>query len=182
MIGWFLLITVVTGIAMYFTDRLLKRSVPQTTVEDTLPVVPVVSPPEITVDQPNSIPMKQFPQMITKWSEAIARWEGAEPSSNNPGNLKYSSLTASWGATKGRAAADDGFFCQFETLQEGQDALCNFLMLGADDELLDFHTPFARTLQGFTVIYAGNPPQGYINGISEYLGVPVDTQISTFLT
>jgi hypothetical protein len=35
---------------------------------------------------------------------------------------------------------------------------------------------------GFTEIYAGNPPQGYIDRIVETLGVPADTQISTFLS
>lgn len=120
-----------------------------------------------------------FSPMIVTWSQAIAHGEGASPASNNPGNLKYSTLTASWGATEGRAADDGGFLCQFSTLQQGQSALCNFLKLGAEDELVAFHE--ARTLQTFTVIYAGNPPQEYIDVIGEILGVPLDTPISTFL-
>ncbi len=64
----------------------------------------------------------------------------------------------------------------------GDTALGNFLTLGCEDELVAFHAPAARTLAGFTVIYAGNPPQGYITGIEEMLGVPGTTQISTFLS
>jgi hypothetical protein len=85
------------------------------------------------------------------------------------------------GGTKGPAAADGGNLCQFKTLEAGQFALCSFLQLGCEDELVAFHAPEARTLEGFTKIYAGNPPQGYINGIEEMLGVPGTTQITTFL-
>ena len=123
-----------------------------------------------------------FPPMITKWSVAIAIGEGANPTLHNPGNLKYSTLTASWGATKGPAASDGGNLCQFANDNAGQTALCNFLVLGCQDELIAFHAPAARTLQGFTVVYAGNPPQGYIDRIVTTLGVPADTQISTFLS
>lgn len=122
-----------------------------------------------------------FPPMIVKWSQAIKIGEGADPASNNWGNLKYSTLTASWGATRGRAASDGGFLCNFATPEMGEDALCNFLKLGCEDELVAFHAPEARTLQGFTVIYAGNPLQGYINNIGEFLGVPLDALISSFL-
>jgi hypothetical protein len=61
-------------------------------------------------------------------------------------------------------------------------ALCNFLILGCEDELIAFHGPTARPLQGFTDVHAGNPPQGYTDRIVETLGVSADTQISTFLS
>jgi hypothetical protein len=130
--------------------------------------------------QPSSPPA--FPAKIVAWSKAIAVGEGATPESNNPGNLKYSGLTASWGAKQGRAATDGGYLCQFATPQAGQDALCNFLLLGCEDELIAFHTPEARTLGGFTKIYAGNPPQGYIDSIAAALAEPLSVQISTFLS
>jgi len=123
-----------------------------------------------------------FHPMIAKWATAIGQREGAKPELNNPGNMKYTTLTKSWGANQGPPAADGGYLCQFPTLQAGNEALCNFLTLGCEDELIAFHSPAARTLRGFTVIYAGNPPEGYIDGIIEALGVPGDTQISTFLT
>ncbi len=143
------------------------------------PVVPATPPqyPDARVQPPKP----KFPAMIVKWASAIAIGEGAHPDSNNPGNLKYSSLTASWGATRGRKALDGGYFCQFATLQAGKDALCNFLVLGAEDQLIAFHKPEARTLEGFTKIYAGNPPLGYIKGIEAYLGVQGYVLISTFL-
>jgi hypothetical protein len=137
------------------------------------PVVETHVPPV----QPREIP---FPPMIEKWANAIALWEGAKPSSNNEGNLKYGTLTASWGATKGRAAADGGFFCQFATPEAGHKALCNFLILGCENQLLAFHK--ARTFEAFTKVYAGNPPQNYINQIAKLVGVSLSTDISTFLT
>ena len=126
-------------------------------------------------------PTLTFPAMILKWMGAVSHWEGANPELNNPGNLKLSTLTMSWGATKGPAASDGGFLCQFKTLEAGQFALCSFLQLGCEDELVAFHAPAARMLAGFTVVYAGNPPQGYIDGIEEALGVPGTTLIRTFL-
>lgn len=118
---------------------------------------------------------------VQQWAAAIAKWEGADPASNNPGDLKYETLEASWGATKGRPATDGGFFCQFLTPEAGMTALVNFLTLGIQDELVAFHSPEARTLSGFTKIFAGNPPEGYIAGIEEMLGVPGTTLIDTFI-
>lgn len=125
--------------------------------------------------------MNTFPPKVVAWANAIIVPEGAAPGSNNPGNLKYSSLTASWGATQGRAASDGGHLCQFATPEAGFNALCNFLLLGCENQLLAFHSPEARTLAGFTKIYAGNPPQGYINAIEIALDVPGSILISTFL-
>lgn len=123
----------------------------------------------------------QFSPMIIKWAESIAHWEGANSTLNNPGNMGYTTLTASWGATKGPAKSDGGFLSQFPTYQIGFNALCNFLKLGCENELLAFHSPEARTFAGFTKIYAGNPPEGYIQGIANELGCQLDTQINTFL-
>ena len=124
---------------------------------------------------------QKFPAKITTWANAIGQGEGADPSSNNPGNLKYSTLTKSWGATPGRAATDGGYLCHFPTFVMGYDALCNFLMLGCENELIAFHAASARTLEGFTKIYAGNPPQGYIDRIVAKMGGNPNVQISTFL-
>lgn len=121
----------------------------------------------------------QFSPLVVKWAGIIKQLEGAMPDSHNAGNLKYSSLTASWGATQGRAASDGGFLCQFKDDETGMTALCNFLTLGCENQLLAFHQ--ARTLRDFTVIYAGNPPLGYINSIINLMGVSGDTEISTFI-
>jgi len=135
--------------------------------------------------QPQTPPITQnlTPQIhvsrIIDWANAIKQGEGADPASNNPGNLKYATLTASWEATKGRQAIDGGFLCQFSTYQQGFQALCNFLTLGAENELVAFHQ--ARTLQAFTEVYAGNPPQGYIQRIADTLQVPLTIDVSKLL-
>ena len=118
--------------------------------------------------------------MVLKWANSVKTWEGATLESHNPGNLKYSTLTESWGAQKGRQASDGGYLCQFTTDEQGMNALCNFLTLGCEGELLISH-PQPCTLEQFTVRYAGNPPQGYINGICDELGVSQDVYISTFI-
>lgn len=116
--------------------------------------------------------------MIEKWAKAIDRWEG-NTFGNNPGNIKYSPLIASWGAKKGKAGSDGGYFAVFDTPEQGFKALCNFLELGCKNELKAYKN--ARTLEKFMKIYAGNPPQGYIVGIAKDLGVSLDVDIKTFL-
>lgn len=146
--------------------------------ENVMPPVQVIDPEPPALPTPTK---PDFPPMIVKWADAIAIGEGAKPSSNNPGNLKYASLTALWGATRGRAALDGGYFCQFATPREGAYALCSFLMLGAEDQLRAFHKPEQRTLTGFMEVFAGGPPQGYIDDIVKHLGVSPQVQISSFL-
>ncbi len=119
------------------------------------------------------------PTMIEKWAKAIERMEG-DITGTNPGNLKYSPLIATWGATQGRKGSDGGYFASFKSYDEGFKALCNFLTLGCQDKLKSYHN--ARTLQKFSVVYAGNPPQGYINSIAKELGVSLDVDISSFLS
>lgn len=143
-----------------------RQPIEATVVAPQAPVVPVVP---------------RFAPMVVKWSKAITHWEGARPDSHNGGNLKYSTLTASWGAKKGHPASDGGFLCQFDSDQQGQDALCNFLTLGCEGQLIIAH-PKPCTLEQFTIKYAGNPPLGYKLGIYAMLGVSPQTDIATFLT
>jgi hypothetical protein len=118
------------------------------------------------------------PTMIEKWAKAIARMEG-DISGVNPGNLKFSPLIEKLGGKKGRKGSDGGYFALFESYDAGFKALCDFLTLACKDQLKSYHT--ARTFQKFTKIYAGNPPQNYINQIAKEIGVLLDTDISTFL-
>lgn len=128
--------------------------------------------------QANNMPMT-YPK-IKAWADAIAKFEGADASLNNPGDLKLSTLTASWGGTRGFQAADGGWIAKFATEEQGMTALYDFLVLGAEDELLAFHG--SRTLYEFMRVYAGNPSQQYIQGIAGELKVPPATDVSTFLT
>lgn len=122
-----------------------------------------------------------FAPKIRLWARYIGIEEGSKPSLNNPGNLKLSTLTKSWGATPGFQATDGGWIAKFPTYQMGFNALCNFLTLGCENELLDFHSPESRTFEGFTKIYAGNPPQTYIDAIAKGLECSLEEQISSFL-
>lgn len=124
--------------------------------------------------------IQTFPKMIVKWANCIATLEGS-PDPTNPGNLKYAQLTASWGALPGIKASDGGALAHFVSYQQGFNALCNFLMLGCQDELKSYHQ--ARTLGDFTFIYTGKPKPAldYRPTLSKMLGVPLETDISTFL-
>lgn len=124
------------------------------------------------------ISMTQPTNKIVQWANAIAKWEG-DVTGVNPGNMKYTTLTKSWGATQGRLAQDGGYFALFPTFEMGFTALCNFLTLGCENELVAFHE--ARTFETFTNVYAGNPPTTYIQGIATAIGCSLDTDISTFI-
>lgn len=145
------------------------------------PVEPKTAPESTTTTEelPKSYRIGLKPKILN-WATAVSHWEAALASSNNPGNLKYTTLTSTWGATKGRAAADGGYFCQFPSYASGFVALCNFLTLGAEGQLIISH-PLPCTLQAFTERFAGNPPQGYIDGIAKMLNVPTSVDIATFL-
>lgn len=121
------------------------------------------------------------PSKIQRWAQAIGKWEGSNPKLHNPGNMKYSTLTASWGATKGPPASDEGFLCQFATDEQGETALLDFLTLGCEYQLIISH-PKPCTVRQFTVKYAGNPPEGYILGVCQDAGMSPDTEIGTLLT
>ena len=117
-----------------------------------------------------------FPPKIVNWAKGIKQWEG-DITGHDAGNLKYTTLTQSWGAMKGRPAEDGGYFALFP--DDGMNALCNFLKLGCEDELVAFHQ--ARTFESFTKIYAGNPPQTYIQGIADLIPCQLTDDISIFL-
>jgi hypothetical protein len=145
-------------------------------------IQPPVEPAASTDTQPANTAQPSFPTKIVAWAQIIGKEEGAPVSLDNPGDLKLSDLTKSWGAIQGIAAADGGFLAKFKTEDAGEIALCDFLVLGCEDQLIAFHAPEARTLAGFTKIYAGNPPQPYIDAIVAAMGGNPDVQISTFLS
>ena len=134
-----------------------------------------------SVQAPGAItsPLAKFPAKILAWKEGIKHWEGANPALHNCGNLKYTTLTASWGATKGPAASDGGNIAQFQSDIDGEVACCNFLTLGCENQLLAFHQ--SRTFELFTKVYAGNPPQNYINGVAGFIPCQLTDDISNFI-
>lgn len=166
--------------------RYAKRTMAsQDNSELSVPIIttnmPEISPnPPIAPTSPIAPSTPLFAPMILKWADAIAPEEGAKPGSNNPGNMKYTTLTKSWGATQGRPATDGGYLCQFATMEAGKDALLNFLTLGCEGELIISH-PWPCTFQDFTKRYAGDPPQAYIDQIATAIDVSTNVLIKTFL-
>jgi hypothetical protein len=136
------------------------------------PTTPQTTPPIVPA------PAKPVSR-IHVWALAIAVQEGAKKGLNNPGNLKVSTLTKSWGATNGFQATDGGWIAAFPTLEAGEIALENFLTLGAENELKAFHE--ARTLHAFTNVYAGNPPAEYPQAVARALGVVDGIDVSELL-
>lgn len=120
------------------------------------------------------------PTKIEILANAIAKWEG-DTQGTNPGNIKFSSLTQSWGAKKGRKATDGGYFAIFNSKEQGFIALCNFLTLGCKDQLKYFHKPEDRLLGGFLKKFAGNPDIKYIKGIAKEVGCSLETNMKDFL-
>ena len=148
--------------------------------QDTTPVTQDATADESTTTQPVSVqPTAKPASRIHLWALAISVQEGAKKGLNNPGNLKVSTLTKSWGAIDGFQAEDGGWIAQFPTLEAGETALEDFLTLGAEDELLAFHE--ARTLLAFSNVYAGNPPAEYPQAVARALGVSVDIDVSELL-
>lgn len=135
--------------------------------------------PKIPQSMPE--PTNVFPQKITQWANLIAKFEGANPTYNNPGNFKFAPLMATWGATQGPKGSDGGSFAQFPTREMGFTALCNFLILGCHDELKNYH--MERTIKEFTEVYTNHPkPEfDYSDGIIKGLQCTPDTLISTFI-
>lgn len=126
---------------------------------------------------------------ISLWAEGIQQAEGWAAGTrsfknNNPGNLKYTTLTASFGATGKDPMGDGSFFCIYPSYEVGFKALCSFLTLAAQNQLLDYHDK--RTLMAFTLEYA-RPPKAldgsypYLNIVANKIGVKVDQDISQLL-
>ena len=156
-------------------SRLLQPKKPAYFTEDSfLPTRP------ITLEE---VPVEKN-KLIKIWAEAIRIEEGGKPDNlntrlKNPGNLKYSLLTKSFGATGKYPASDGGFFCIFPTQPIGMQALCSFLEMACLDKLKPYHD--ARTLRLFTRRYANPPNDGYANNIAKKLGVDIDIDISKLL-
>ena len=144
-------------------------------LKKTMPTATPLVDNELTMTKPqvdNQI-FTPHPKIYT-WAKAIVKWEG-----HFDGNLKFTTLTKSWGATQGRPAQDGGHFCVWKDENAGFQALCNFLTLACEGELIIAHHPC--TYYDFTVRFAGNPPTGYINGIMKEIDCNPTTDISTFL-
>ena len=98
---------------------------------------------------------------------------------HNPGNLKYTSYTASLGGKLGKAATDGGTFCYFDTYEEGFKALTTFLTMAAQGKLKPY--PLGITLDKFSSIYALPPNKNYVNTVAARIGVSPQIRIKELL-
>lgn len=137
-------------------------------------------------DKPPPPPPKPPPtSKIPLWAKAIQKEEGGRPTDlnmrlNNPGNLKYSSLTAALGGVKATKGRDGGNFCKWPTYQAGFTALCKFLRMAATDQLRSYRSSMSIDL--FTQVYA-HPPKNhpYAENVAKALGVSAETAIHDLL-
>lgn len=127
-----------------------------------------------------------FHPMLDKWCKAAQQYEGwsvIPPSrsylNNNPGNIEFTGQS--------NAALETGHnpnrFAHFMTYQDGYNSLYN-LFLNACTGKSSVYYP-TMTLQDFYGVYApsvdGNNVSAYATFVAGFLGVPVTTQIKTFL-
>jgi hypothetical protein len=121
--------------------------------------------------------------MIEQWARAIQKHEGWFNGSrsfrnNNPGNLRYTTYTASLGKNKGK---DNGNFIIYVDYETGFSALKQFLKDAATDVLRAYRG--TMTIYDFYSVYApsgdGNYPKGYAEAVAADLGVSPKVKIST---
>lgn len=145
----------------------------------------------IVTNPPATTPINgeaNHPQIVA-WAKAILVAEGGNtsfPTIPQCGNLRYSAYVKSLGAIGHTPTGNYAIFpdaasalgCDANGVLNGK-GLCQFLIDAAHNQLIPYHQ--ARTLLAFTKIYAGNPPQGYIDRIAAQLKVAESIDISTLL-
>ena len=144
-------------------------------------IVALLSTPKEEKPLPPYIPK---PDRYTIWAQAIQAEESSKPPRptdvnvrlKNPGNLKYTSYTASLGGKKSTVPGlDGGTFCEFDTYQDGLNALKQFLKDAVDGKLRAYKP--TQTLLSFTKVYANPPNDGYATNVAKKLGKTIQTPI-----
>jgi hypothetical protein len=157
----------------FIKSLFMVKADPQTP-PSTPPSVPQA--PTVVVSPKDDIVAVPHPT-IAEWAAQVGHFEGSPD-----GNLKFTSLTQSWGASPGRPAGDGGFFCKWQNEAQGVQALCNFLTLAAANELIPYHN--CRTIKLFTLEYTNypKPEYDYSDNLIKALGVSADFNISNFIS
>ena len=133
-------------------------------------------------------PIETQPTRLEVWAKAIQAEESSKPPRvtdvnvrlKNPGNLKYTSYTASLGGKKSTVPGlDGGTFCEFPTYTDGLNALKQFLRDAVDGKLKSYKP--TDTLKKGTQTYANPPNLGYATNVAKKLGVTIETQIREIL-
>lgn len=108
------------------------------------------------------------------WCAAIKKMEGALPSRNNPGNLRYVGQ---------QYAVNDRGFCKFDTYEHGYQALRTLIinactgkykMYNANGNLYDFYKVYAPDSDG-------NNSKQYAEFVAKKIGVSPETIIKTLI-
>jgi hypothetical protein len=117
---------------------------------------------------------KPIQSKLSLWIQAITDMEGAKPSRNNPGNLRFIGQ---------KYAVNDGGFCKFDTPKHGYDALKTLLINACTGKskvykptmtLLDFYNKYAPSTDG-------NDPKNYANFVAKRIGVTSATRIAELI-
>lgn len=126
---------------------------------------------------------------IDLWAGAIVRMEGADPSLNNPGNIKYV------GQSKAIGKSSKGF-CIFPDYATGYMELRNLLVRAAtgqgnnyeaDETLNEFYAGipmpnrYGREIYGYAPESDNNKPNHYAKFVADVIGVPVTTLLRDLL-
>lgn len=144
-----------------------------------IPPAPVVSPVE-----------KGMTKLQT-FAKAIQEFEGWYPPdpdaknvyplgslswrNRNPGNLKYTSLTAELGAT----GKDQYNLCIFESYEKGFNALCSFIRMAGENKLSRYHD---CSILSFFQNYAGENQKKYAKFVADKLKVSTNEKVANLIS
>lgn len=128
---------------------------------------------------------------LPQWIEAIKQMEGAKPSRNNPGNLRFVGQ---------QYAVNDNGFCKFDNYQHGYDALKNLLIRACTGKssvyspemtLFEFYAGVYdpkhpgdskyKKYPGYAPKEDENDPVRYSKFVAQRIGVPVETKIKNLI-
>ena len=148
------------------------------------------APPEVQLP---SMPQPTQPITNPSWKPKIVAWgaeikvrEGGQPQNlnminKNPGNIKASKYTRQLGLPGHQAIGVDSLnFLVFATLDDGMNALCQFLTECCEGEWLPY--PKSESILSFTKTYAQPPNNEYAIACASAMGLSVDSPLTAVLT
>ena len=147
--------------------------------KDIIPVKPPVAPIAPVAPIPMPTPIIPSKTKLELWIEAITTMEGAKPSRNNPGNLRFIGQ---------KYAVNDNGFCKFDTLDHGKSALSELLTNACTGKSSVYHP--TMTLLEFQNKYSpasdGNDPVHYAMVVADHIHtlypeITIDTEIKYFI-
>lgn len=121
----------------------------------------------------------QIESKLDLWCKAAIQMEGANPTNNNPGNIRY--VAGTW--MQKLATGEHNGFCVFPTYAVGYQVLRDFFTNAATGKSKIYHS--TDTLYDFYSKYApasdSNDPRHYASYVSSIIGVQPTTMIKDLL-